>query len=134
VGWSRRALIEWPERGARLTMTAEPPLDYLVIFTPRGRRFFCAEPVSHVTDAFNLAAAGHPDTGFRVLAPGETLASTIALTPLVQEAQRTTLRRPRGERPDRVAQDRRVGEDRGNAQPTHGGGMKQPGRSDQEIA
>ncbi len=80
VGWSRGALVEWPERGARLTMTAEPPLDYLVIFAPRGRRFFCAEPVSHVTDAFNLAAAGLPDTGFRVLAPGETLASTITLS------------------------------------------------------
>ena len=81
VGWSRRAVIEWPEGGARLSMTAEPPLDYLVIFTPRGRRFFCAEPVSHVTDALNLAAAGHPDTGLRVLAPHETLATTITLTP-----------------------------------------------------
>jgi aldose 1-epimerase len=81
VGWSRRAVIEWPEGGALLSMTAEPPLDYLVIFTPRGRRFFCAEPVSHVTDALNLAAAGHPDTGLRVLAPHETLATTITLTP-----------------------------------------------------
>jgi aldose 1-epimerase len=81
VGWNHRALVEWPERGAGLAMTAEPPLDYLVVFTPRGRRFFCAEPVSHVTDAVNLAAAGHPDTGLHVLAPGETLASTITLTP-----------------------------------------------------
>ena len=81
VGWSRRAVVEWPERGARLLMTAEAPLDYLVVFTPRGRRFFCAEPVSHVTDALNLAEAGQPDTGRRVLAPGETLASTITLTP-----------------------------------------------------
>jgi aldose 1-epimerase len=81
VGWGHRALVEWPERGARLVMTAEPPLDYLVVFTPRGRRFFCAEPVSHVTDAFNLAEAGHPDTGRRVLGPGETLSSTITLIP-----------------------------------------------------
>ena len=81
VGWSRRAVIEWPERGARLVMTAESPLDYLVVFTPRGRRFFCAEPVSHVTDAFNLAAAGHSDTGLRILDPGDTLSSTITLTP-----------------------------------------------------
>ncbi|HEX6079839.1 MAG TPA: aldose 1-epimerase [Methylomirabilota bacterium] len=81
VGWSRRALIEWPEREARLAMTAQSPLDYLVIFTPPGRRFFCAEPVSHVTDAVNLAAAGHPDTGLRILQPGETLTSAITLTP-----------------------------------------------------
>ena len=32
-----RAVIEWPERGAGLTMTAGAPLDYLVIFTPPGR-------------------------------------------------------------------------------------------------
>jgi aldose 1-epimerase len=80
VGWSRRAVIEWPERGASLTMTAGPPLDYLVIFTPPGRPFFCAEPVSHVTDAFNLADAGRADTGCRVLEPGATLEAAITLT------------------------------------------------------
>jgi len=58
VGWSGRATIDWPEDGTRLAMTAEPPLDCLVVFTPTGRPFFCVEPVSHVTDAFNLAAAG----------------------------------------------------------------------------
>jgi aldose 1-epimerase len=82
AGWSRRAVVEWPERGARLVMTAEPPRDYQVVFSPRGRRFFCAEPVSHVTDAFNLAEAGQPDTGRRVLAPGETLAASITLAPV----------------------------------------------------
>ena len=81
VGWSRRAIVEWPERGARLVMAAEPPLHYLVVFTPRGRRYFCAEPVSHVTDALNLAEAGQRDTGRLILAPGETVSSTITLTP-----------------------------------------------------
>ncbi len=90
VGWSRRAFIEWPERGARLVMTAEPPLDYLVIFTPRGRRFFCAEPVSHVTDAVNLAAAGYSAPGLRVLAPGETIAATITLSPTTPRAATAT--------------------------------------------
>jgi aldose 1-epimerase len=80
VGWSRRAVIEWPERGASLTMTAGPPLDYLVIFTPPGRPFFCVEPVSHVTDAFNLADAGRADTGCRVLDPGATIEAAITLT------------------------------------------------------
>lgn len=80
VGWNRRATIEWPERGAGLVMAAGPPLDYLVIFTPPGRPFFCAEPVSHVTDAFNLAAAGRADTGRQVLEPGATIETTITLT------------------------------------------------------
>ena len=81
VGWNRRAVIEWPERGASLVMTAEPPLDCLVVFTPPGRPFFCAEPVSHVTDAFNLANAGRADTGRQVLEPGATIETAITLAP-----------------------------------------------------
>jgi aldose 1-epimerase len=81
VGWSRRAVIAWPERGASLAMTAGPPLDCLVVFTPPGRPFFCAEPVSHVTDAFNLAEAGREDTGRQVLEPGATIETAITLGP-----------------------------------------------------
>jgi aldose 1-epimerase len=83
VGWSRRAAIDWPELGARLVMRAEPPLDYLVVFTPARRGFFCVEPVSHVTDAFNLAEAGRDDSGTLVLEPGETLRTAVVLTPEV---------------------------------------------------
>src|SRR5262249_58231396 len=79
VGWNRRAVIEWPEPGVRLVMAAEAPLDFLVVYTPPGRPFFCAEPVSHVTDAFNLAAAGRTDTGAHTLAPGETLRAAVIL-------------------------------------------------------
>jgi aldose 1-epimerase len=80
VGWRRRAAIEWPELATRLVMTAEAPLDFLVVYTPPGRPFFCVEPVSHVTDAFNLAAAGREDTGARALEPGETLRAAVVLT------------------------------------------------------
>jgi len=80
VGWRRRAVIEWPESGARLIMTAEAPLDFLVVYTPPGRPFFCAEPASHVTDAFNLAARGRTDTGMRILEAGEALRATVNLS------------------------------------------------------
>jgi aldose 1-epimerase len=79
VGWRRRAVIEWPEADTRVVMTSEAPLDFLVVYTPRGRPFFCAEPVSHVTDAFNLAATGRPDVGTRTLEPGETLRAVVTL-------------------------------------------------------
>jgi aldose 1-epimerase len=79
VGWRRRAVIDWPEANTRLTMTADAPLDFLVVYTPRGRPYFCAEPVSHVTDAFNLAA-GRSDTGTRVLEPGEMLRAVVTLS------------------------------------------------------
>jgi aldose 1-epimerase len=80
VGWSRRAAIEWPEPGMHLVLTAEAPLDFLVVYTPPGRPFFCVEPVSHVTDAFNLAPGGRTDTGARALAPGETLRAVLTLS------------------------------------------------------
>jgi len=81
AGWSRRVTIDWPELGARLVMRATPPLDYLVVFTPARRPFFCVEPVSHVTDAFNLAEAGRSDSGTLVLEPGDTLRTAVVLTP-----------------------------------------------------
>lgn len=81
VGWGGRATIDWPELGARLVMRADPPLDSLVVYTPAHRPFFCVEPVSHVTDAFNLAQAGRSDSGILVLEPGETLRTEVALTP-----------------------------------------------------
>jgi aldose 1-epimerase len=52
-----------------------------VVYTPPGQSFFCAEPVSHITDAFNRAAAGQADTGMLTLAPGETVGVTLRLTP-----------------------------------------------------
>jgi aldose 1-epimerase len=79
TGWRRRAVIEWPEWSARLVLTAERPLDFLVVFVPPGRDFFCVEPVSQVPDALNLAAAGRGDTGLLSLASGHRVAAAVTL-------------------------------------------------------
>ena len=63
TGWSRRAVVDWPELGARLVMTAGPPLDFLTVFIPPSLPFFCVEPVSHATDAVNLAGAASRSAG-----------------------------------------------------------------------
>ncbi len=81
TGWDGRAVVEWPEWRARLTLTAGPSLRHLVVYTPLGADFFCVEPVSHSVDAFNLAARGVPDTGTLVLAPGETLRGRVEFLP-----------------------------------------------------
>jgi len=81
AGWDGSARIEWPERRAQLTMTADPALSTLVIYSPPNSTFFCVEPVSHCIDAFNLAAQGMSDTGMRVLAPGETWETTVRFAP-----------------------------------------------------
>jgi aldose 1-epimerase len=79
TGWGRRAVIEWPEQRARLVMTAESPLDFLQLYTPPGRDFFCAEPVSHATDAVNLAAAGRSESGLLILEPGQAVSTVVTL-------------------------------------------------------
>jgi aldose 1-epimerase len=81
VGWDGQAVVAWPERRARLRLTAAPPLGTFVVYTPPGQSFFCAEPVSHITDAFNLAAAGQADTGMLTVAPGESVHASFTLAP-----------------------------------------------------
>jgi aldose 1-epimerase len=84
TGWSGEAVVTWPEREARLTISAaQPLLSFLVVYTPPGRDFFCVEPSSHCTDAINLAREGVADTGVRVLAPSVRRAATMRLSPEV---------------------------------------------------
>jgi len=80
TGWRGRAVIDWPERATRLTMTATPPLGVLVVYIPPGESYFCAEPVSNITDAFNLAAE-RGDTGMIVLSRGGSVSARVTLRP-----------------------------------------------------
>lgn len=84
--WSGAARIVWPERRAALTMTADDPLRFLVVYTPPGEPYFCAEPVSHCTDAFNLAGSGRHDTGMIVLPPGKAASATVRLTTAIERS------------------------------------------------
>lgn len=45
--------IVWPERGIGLTIDCSDALVNTVIYSPRGEDFFCVEPVTNETDAFN---------------------------------------------------------------------------------
>jgi aldose 1-epimerase len=85
TGWHREATITWPERRMQLAIAADAPLDFLVVYSPVAQDYFCVEPVSHCTDAFNLAAAGRFDTGMVTLAPGAQLRATLRLRPAVLE-------------------------------------------------
>ena len=85
TGWRHNAAIAWPERRARLVLDADTPLDFLVVYSPPGGDHFCVEPVSHCTDAFNLAAQGRDDTGLVTLEPGRTVATTVRFRPRFEE-------------------------------------------------
>lgn len=80
TGWSRTAAIRWPEWNAGLTLEADAPLDFLIVFTPPGKDFFCVEPVSASTDAFNMSKT-RDDTGIIALPSGATQHIAARLTP-----------------------------------------------------
>ena len=74
TGWSGLARIHWPEWGAEMTISAEPPYDHLVIYAPPQQPIVCVEPVTQTTDAVNRAES--LDTGLRVLEAGAMLSAT----------------------------------------------------------
>ena len=61
--------IAWPERGIGAVIEPSADLAYTTVYVPEGEDFFCVEPVSHATDAFNATG---DERGTRVLAPGES--------------------------------------------------------------
>lgn len=83
AGWSGTAVIDWPEWNARLTLRADGPLGHLVVYTPTGESYFCAEPVSNCTDAFNLVALGRSGTGMIELPAGQTTQAKIVFSPTI---------------------------------------------------
>ncbi|OLC65303.1 MAG: hypothetical protein AUH79_07755, partial [Betaproteobacteria bacterium 13_1_40CM_4_64_4] len=79
TGWRPPATLCWPDRGLRAAISADAACQYLVVFIPPDCDYLAVEPVTHMTDAFNRAAAGRPDTGTRLLAPGATFSCTMQI-------------------------------------------------------
>ncbi len=76
AGWRGAARIDWPD-GSSVTVTADASCGHLVFYVPPGQHYLSVEPVTHASNAIHLAAGGRTDTGLVVLAPGETLATSI---------------------------------------------------------
>ena len=70
-GWDGRATIRWPQRALGLALEATEPFRHLVIYVPKGRPFFCVEPVSHANGAVARS----------LLPAGTTLAGEIVFRP-----------------------------------------------------
>lgn len=77
-GWDGAAAFGGRE-GLQLTLTGSGAFRNLVIYTPPGKPYFCAEPVSHVNNAINMSGLA-PSESMAVLAPGETLSGTMTLS------------------------------------------------------
>jgi aldose 1-epimerase len=82
--WCGEALVSWPERQARLRLTADPLFRHAFVFVsdtafdPAFKRdYFCFEPMSHLANGHNLPALGD----LAVLKPGEQLSGSVRLHP-----------------------------------------------------
>ena len=75
-GWDGRAGIAWPDRGLRIGIEASPELGHLVFYNP-PKPYFALEPVSNANDGVNLLARGDPNSGVRVLMPGESFSARL---------------------------------------------------------
>jgi aldose 1-epimerase len=75
-GWSGRAALRYTD-GRTLELSAQAPLDHVVVHCPAGAGYLCVEPVSHVSDGFNLLAQGLPGTGVIVMEPDSERAASL---------------------------------------------------------
>lgn len=78
-GWDGRADLSWPDTGLSLQLAADPVFSHFVVYNGDPDGTLALEPVSHATDACNLAERGVPGTGLQVLAPGQTLGGHIRI-------------------------------------------------------
>jgi aldose 1-epimerase len=58
---------------------ADPVFGHLVVYTPEGADYLCLEPVSHMNDALNRAAA-IAEPGVVTLAPGAAVAGKVTFS------------------------------------------------------
>lgn len=74
TAWDGLATLEWEHRS--LQITADNVYSHLITYTaPDGS--LALEPVSHATDAINLAARGISGVDLKTLEPGQTLAGAV---------------------------------------------------------
>jgi aldose 1-epimerase len=78
TGWDGHALIEQPEEGLRIRLSASST--FLHIFTPTDETYFCVEPVTAMPDAVNRPEPPET-TGLQTLKPGATFSLSMMIAP-----------------------------------------------------
>jgi aldose 1-epimerase len=79
TGWSRELAIDNAGSAGDMNviLAASPGMEFLQLYMPPGKNWFCAEPMSQMPDAMHHAAA--QETGLRYLAPGESLQAWMTI-------------------------------------------------------
>jgi aldose 1-epimerase len=80
-GWGGEATICFPTRGAGLRMRADPIFKHLMFYADPAKPYFCVEPQTNASGAFNRGRWDDADEGVIVLTPGESAAGTVSFMP-----------------------------------------------------
>lgn len=80
-GWTGEATLRFPARGAGLRIKADPVFKHLMLYADPTKPYFCVEPQTNASGAFNRGGWNDPDEGIIVLAPGESAAGSVSLMP-----------------------------------------------------
>jgi len=81
ISFAYQAQIHWPEWQAKADISTSHNCDFLVVYSPEKANFVCVEPVTHSTDAINMAVNGHENTGLKSLSPGEEMHIYMQISP-----------------------------------------------------
>ena len=69
-GWTKSARFLQPRHGLSIDISTPSPTEWTTVYVPKGADFFCFEPVSHATGAFNRL--DEPDEGVVILDPAQS--------------------------------------------------------------
>ena len=76
---SEPALMHYPAYGATLEMHSDALFEHILLYAPQGKPFYAVEPMTNVSDGFNLFADHVAGSGVFVLQPGEEKAATVEI-------------------------------------------------------
>lgn len=76
-GWAGTCELIWND--CVLHLSASDIFSHFVVFTGAPDQSIALEPITHATNAFNLAAAGVPNTGHQILEPQQVLMGEILM-------------------------------------------------------
>jgi len=80
TGFTGKATISWPEWQVKANVTTSSNCKFMVVYSPEGEDYFCLEPVTHCTDAINMANKGLNNTGIHYLNPQETMTVSMQIS------------------------------------------------------
>jgi aldose 1-epimerase len=81
TGFVGSATVTWPEWQAKANITTSSNCKFMVLYSPDDKDFFCLEPVTHCTNAINMANNDVKNTGIEYLKPQQKITVSMRILP-----------------------------------------------------